>query len=36
MKNYELMVIISPKLTEEEANKLNESILNMVKEQGNG
>ena len=36
MKNYELMVIISPKLTEEEANKLNESILNMVKQQGNG
>lgn len=34
IKNYELMVILSPKLNEEEANQLNESILASVKEQG--
>jgi len=33
VKNYELMVIISPKLSEEEASALNESILNLAKEQ---
>ncbi len=32
VKNYELMVIISPKLNEEEAAKLNESFLNLIKE----
>ena len=31
-KNYELMVILSPKLNEEEANQLNESILAIVKD----
>jgi len=33
IKNYELMVIISPKLSEEEANSLNDSILELVKDQ---
>ncbi len=33
VKNYELMVIISPKLSEEEAVALNESVLNLTKEQ---
>ena len=33
VKNYELMVIISPKLSDEEAAALNESILNLAKEQ---
>lgn len=31
-KNYELMVILSPKLNEEEANQLNDSILAIVKD----
>lgn len=31
-KNYELMVIISPKLSADEANALNESILALIKE----
>ncbi|MBW6514219.1 MAG: 30S ribosomal protein S6 [Candidatus Syntrophosphaera sp.] len=33
IRNYELMVIISPELSEEEAGALNESILALVKEQ---
>lgn len=33
-KNYELMVVITTKLSEEEASGLNETILSWVKEQG--
>lgn len=33
-KNYELMAIISPKLSEDEANALNESILALAKGRG--
>lgn len=32
IKNYELMAILSPKLNDEDAVKLNETILNLVKE----
>lgn len=31
-KNYELMVILSPKLSDEEAAALNESMLSLIKE----
>ncbi len=34
IKNYELMVVIAPKLNEEEATGTNDSILTLVKEQG--
>lgn len=34
LKNYELMVVITPKLNEEEAGSLNDSVLALVKEQG--
>lgn len=33
IRNYELMVIISPELSEEEASVLNENVLALVKEQ---
>ncbi|MCB5229862.1 MAG: 30S ribosomal protein S6 [Candidatus Cloacimonetes bacterium] len=32
IKNYELMVIISPKLSSDEADAANEAILNLVRE----
>lgn len=32
IKNYELMVIISPKLTGDEADAANEAILNLVRD----
>lgn len=34
IKNYELMVIISPKLSSEEADAANEAILNLVRDNG--
>jgi small subunit ribosomal protein S6 len=34
IKNYELMVIVSPKLSSEEAEAANEAILNSVRENG--
>lgn len=34
IKNYELMVIFSPKLNEDEANKMNETVLALVTDQG--
>lgn len=33
-KNYELMVILSPKLNSEEADALNESIMGLVRDNG--
>ncbi|NLN85542.1 MAG: 30S ribosomal protein S6 [Candidatus Cloacimonetes bacterium] len=33
-RNYELMVILSPKLGEDEASAQNESILSLIKETG--
>lgn len=34
IKDYELMVIITPDLNEDEAEKQNEAVLDLVKEQG--
>jgi small subunit ribosomal protein S6 len=34
IKNYELMVLITPKINEEDAGALNELILGLIKEQG--
>lgn len=34
IKNYELMVIVSPKLNSDEADAANEAILNLVRENG--
>jgi small subunit ribosomal protein S6 len=34
IKNYELMVILSPKLTADEATQLNDSILALLKDNG--
>ncbi|HRY83458.1 MAG TPA: 30S ribosomal protein S6 [Candidatus Cloacimonadota bacterium] len=33
-KDYELMVIYSPKLSSEEAERENESVLNLIRENG--
>lgn len=33
-KDYELMVIYSPKMSSEEAERANEAVLSLIKEQG--
>ena len=33
-KNYELMVIVSPRLNKEEADAVNENVLNLVRNSG--